>query len=118
MKIDVYFKDEKENLIKKLNAETSKLTETISELNTKKENLELEIRKKTRERNDFELNNSGSLPNLTEEARVKIEQQLSTQRTHLENINKEIILKEERLSSLKNLEKLTTEIEDLEKERD
>ncbi|WP_326902338.1 AAA family ATPase [Kosakonia cowanii] len=115
---DIFFKEEKENITKRLNDETKKLNETIAELNTKKENLELEIRKKTRERNDIELNNSESLPSLTEEAKRKIEQQISTQKQQLDSLGKEIQSKEEKLSKLVNLDKLTTEIDDFEKERD
>ncbi|GEM_PF-1140533 len=115
---EVFFKEEKENLTRRLNNETSKLTEIISELNTKKESLELEIRKKTRERNDIEINNTDSLPGLTEEAQKKLDIQLSEQRHKLESLNTDITIKEERLSKLVNLEKLTTEIDDLEKDRD
>ncbi|ENZ8018451.1 hypothetical protein ACHAJG_005363, partial [Klebsiella pneumoniae] len=92
--------------------------EVIAELNNKKESLELEIRKKTRERNDIEINNTDSLPGLTEEAQKKLDIQLSEQRNKLESLNSDITIKEERLSKLINLEKLTTEIDDLEKDRD
>lgn len=115
---DTFFKEEKENLTRRLNNETSKLTEVIAELNNKKESLELEIRKKTRERNDIEINNTDSLPGLTEEAQKKLDIQLSEQRNKLESLNSDITIKEERLSKLINLEKLTTEIDDLEKDRD
>lgn len=115
---ETFFKEEKENLTKRLNNETTKLTEIINDLNAKKESLELEIRKKTRERNDIELSNTDSLPSLTEEAKRKLEQQLVAQKSQLENISKDISIKEDRLSKLVNLEKLTTEIDDLEKDRD
>ncbi|ELF1741498.1 AAA family ATPase, partial [Klebsiella pneumoniae] len=115
---DTFFKEEKENLTRRLNNETSKLTEVIAELNNKKESLELEIRKKTRERNNIEINNTDSLPGLTEEAQKKLDIQLSEQRNKLESLNSDITIKEERLSKLINLEKLTTEIDDLEKDRD
>lgn len=115
---DDYFKEEKANYIKKIIEETQKQQSALDELKDKKEALESEIRKKTRERNDFEVNNVGSLSSLTDEKRKLIETQITSERNKLDSLINEVKSIEEKYSKLKDYERLIKEIQILEDDRD
>lgn len=115
---DDYFREEKANYLKKIAEETKKQQDSIYELKEKKETLEAEIRKKTRERNDFEVNNAGSLASLTDEKRKLIELQISTERSKLDGLMNEVKSIEEKYKQLKEYDKLHEEINILENDRD
>ncbi|MEW4516208.1 AAA family ATPase [Proteus vulgaris] len=115
---DDYFKEEKANFTKKMEEETKKQKKAFDELKEKKEALESEIRKKIRERNDFEVNNAGSLSTLTDEKRKAIESQISDERKKLDDLINEVKTIEEKYSKLKTFDKLHKEIQILEDDRD
>ncbi|MER1778482.1 AAA family ATPase, partial [Proteus mirabilis] len=115
---DDYFKEEKANFTKKMEEETKKQKKAFDELKEKKEALESEIRKKIRERNDFEVNNVGSLSTLTDEKRKAIESQISDERKKLDDLINEVKTIEEKYSKLKTFDKLHKEIQILEDDRD
>ncbi|QQA74590.1 AAA family ATPase [Pectobacterium parmentieri] len=115
---DDYFKEEKANFAKKMEEETKKQKNAFDELKEKKEALESEIRKKTRERNDFEVNNAGNLSSLTDEKRKIIENQIASERSKLDSLTGEVRALEEKYSKLKEYDKLHKEIQTLEDDRD
>ncbi|BCZ60033.1 ATPase AAA [Serratia marcescens] len=115
---DDYFKEEKANFAKKMEEETKKQKSAFDELKEKKEALESEIRKKTRERNDFEVNNAGNLSSLTDEKRKIIESQIASERNKLDSLTGEVRALEEKYSRLKEYDKLHKEIQTLEDDRD
>ncbi|MFP1830428.1 AAA family ATPase [Lonsdalea quercina] len=115
---DDYFREEKANYIKKIVEETKKQQNAIDELKEKKESLESEIRKKTRERNDFEVNNAGNLSTLTDEKRKLIESQVSSEKNKLDALINDVKNLEEKYSKLKDYDKLHQEIQILENDRD
>lgn len=115
---DDYFKEEKANFAKKMEEETKKQKNAFDELKEKKEALESEIRKKTRERNDFEVNNAGNLSSLTDERRKIIESQIASERSKLDSLTGEVKALEEKYSKLKEYDKLHKEIQTLEDDRD
>lgn len=115
---DDYFKEEKANFAKKMEEETKKQKNAFDELKEKKEALESEIRKKTRERNDFEVNNTGNLSSLTDEKRKIIESQIASERSKLDSLTGEVRALEEKYSKLKDYDKLHKEIQTLEDDRD
>ncbi|MNG69114.1 hypothetical protein D3C79_274640 [compost metagenome] len=115
---DDYFKEEKANFTRKMEEETKKQKNAFDELKEKKEALESEIRKKTRERNDFEVNNAGTLSSLTDEKRKIIESQISSERNKLDSLINEVKSIEEKYSKLKDYDKLQKEIQILEDDRD
>lgn len=115
---DDYFKEEKANFAKKMEEETKKQKKAFDELKEKKEALESEIRKKTRERNDFEVNNAGNLSSLTDEKRKIIESQIASERSKLDSLTGEVKALEEKYSKLKEYDKLHKEIQTLEDDRD
>lgn len=115
---DDYFKEEKANFAKKMEEETKKQKNAFDELKEKKEALESEIRKKTRERNDFEVNNAGNLSSLTDERRKIIESQIASEKSKLDNLTGEVKALEEKYSKLKEYDKLHKEIQTLEDDRD
>ncbi|EFB3617392.1 AAA family ATPase [Escherichia coli] len=115
---DDYFKEEKANHLKKISEETKKQHELIEEMKQKREALELEIRKKTRERNDFELNNDNNLSSLTDEKRKLIEQQITVERNKLDGLMSEVKSWEEKYKKLKEYDKIDEEIKTLENDRD
>ncbi|MDE8754346.1 AAA family ATPase [Pectobacterium polaris] len=115
---DDYFKEEKANFAKKMEEETKKQKNAFDELKEKKEALESEIRKKTRERNDFEVNNTGNLSSLTDEKRKIIESQIASERNKLDGLMGEVKFLEEKYSKLKDYDKLHKEIQTLEDDRD
>ncbi|MBD8155775.1 AAA family ATPase [Pantoea agglomerans] len=115
---DDYFKEEKSNFAKKMEEETKKQKEAFEELKEKKEALESEIRKKTRERNDFEVNNSGSLSTLTDEKRKIIEGQIANEKNKLDSLLEEVKVLEEKYSKLKDYDKLQKDIQTAEDDRD
>lgn len=115
---DDYFREEKANYLKKIEVETKREQDLIDEMRAKREALELEIRKKTRERNDFELNNESTLSNLTDEKKKQIENQVASEKSKLDNLTKEIKSLEEKYKKLKDYDKLQEEISSLENDRD
>ncbi|WBA58316.1 AAA family ATPase [Providencia sp. 21OH12SH02B-Prov] len=115
---DNYFKEEKANFTRKMEEETKRQQKAFDELKEKKEALESEIRKKTRERNDFEVNNSGSLTTLTDEKRKIIESQISNEKSKLDKLISEVKSIEEKYSKLKEYSNLHKEIQTLEDDRD
>lgn len=115
---DDYFKEEKANHIKKITEETKKQQQLIEEMKQKREALELEIRKKTRERNDFELNNDNNISNLTDERRKQIEVQITSERNKLDGLMSEVKSLEEKYRKFKEYDKIDEEIKTLENDRD
>ncbi|WP_048781305.1 MULTISPECIES: AAA family ATPase [Pantoea] len=115
---DDYFKEEKANFTRKMEEETRKQKNALDELKDKKEALESEIRKKTRERNDFEVNNVGTLSSLTDENRKMIENQIASEKIKLDGLISEVKAIEEKYSKLKEYDDLHKEIQNLEDNRD
>jgi len=115
---DDYFKEEKANFIRKMEEEAKNQKNALDELKEKKDALESEIRKKTRERNDFEVNNAGTLSSLTDEKRKIIESQIAGERSKLDNLINEVKSIEEKYTKLKDYDKLHKEIQSLEDDRD
>jgi len=115
---DDYFREEKANYLKKIAEENKKQQDLIDELQEKKESLESEIRKKTRERNDFELNNASNLSSLTDEKRKLIESQITFERNKLDSLMNEVRSIEDKHKKLKEYDNLHEQIQTLENDRD
>lgn len=115
---DEYFRNEKVGYIKRIEEETSKQQELLKELSDKRESLEADIRKKTRERNEFEVNNGTNISNLTDEQKKKIEIQITSEKEKLDILVNEVKSVEAKHKTLKKYDNLSEEIDNLEKERD
>lgn len=112
-----FFQNEKIEYQKQLEIRSESERKSIEQLVAKKEEIEADIRKLVRERDEFEVGGD-QLTAIAEESRNKIEQELSSQRTELDRLCSEVKSLEEKHNLYTTLEQLENKIKELLNERD
>ncbi|WP_409075724.1 AAA family ATPase [Pantoea sp. C3] len=113
-----FFKKERVVFLEQLEKDNVELKNIIEELKSKKESLESDIRKRTKEINDLDALNGSNLAGATDEQRKKIESQTLYEKEKLDVLINEIKALEIKHKALKKYENLEVEIKNHEDARD
>ncbi|GJA95505.1 PhoH family protein [Aeromonas caviae] len=117
---EVFFKDEKQAFLKKLESTHVQLKNDIQELTSKKDKIEGEIRKSLREREEMELNAEStlSIDTLSKKQKEVLDNAIAEKKLILDGLSNQVESLQRKHSRFNTLEAIEQEIKELDRDKE